>query len=186
MLECSGTVTCGSVLPHCQMVCDGPEVAGAKDLTHSSHFGVSSRLPFLSSKIFWDLELLLIYFELPVVTTELRPILGLCDSMMHSKSCRQKCRNVLDLPKKHIGIPRYPNTHCPDMGAWIILTSIQISPLHFSLRNQSLKFGNHLDSDHMLSLAIQTHIIPTHCVNLASILRSNYVLCFHHWMTWAI
>ena len=36
----------GSVLPHSQMVCDRPEVAGAKDLTHSGHFGVSSRLPF--------------------------------------------------------------------------------------------------------------------------------------------
>ena len=32
------------------MVCDRPEVAGAKALTHSGHFGVSSRLPFLSFK----------------------------------------------------------------------------------------------------------------------------------------
>ena len=84
----------GSVLPHSQMVCDRPEVAGAKDLTHSGHFGVSSHLPFLSFKT----EKHILSTLNPSCQHRAEDILGPCDSITHSESCRQKCGHVPDLP----------------------------------------------------------------------------------------
>ena len=138
-------MTNSSILFHHQMVCDRSELACAKDPSLSRHFGVS--LIFLS------------YPSRPRTTSyppsifsdhdRAEDILGSYDSIMHLKSSRQKhTRSSL---KTYTGIPLYTNPHYPDLGAWMILISVQISLPHIpTLRNHSLNFRNQINSDHIL------------------------------------
>ena len=80
-------VTDGIILPQCQMVCDRPEVMCAKDLTHGRHFSVSSRPPFLPFKT--DNHMLSTLN--PSGQDRGKDILTFCDTIMQSKSSRQKC-----------------------------------------------------------------------------------------------
>ena len=97
-------------------------------------------------------------------------ILGSYDSIMHLKSSRQKhTRSSL---KTYTGIPLYTNPHYPDLRAWMILISVQISLPHIStLRNHSLNFRNQINSDPMLVPEIQTHITPILYVNSVYCIR---------------
>lgn len=70
-------------------------------------------------------------------------ILGCCDSIMHSKSFRQKCGNALiSLKNMH----KYSSVS----KLWMILISIWINSSVSKLRNHFLKFRNQIDSDVML------------------------------------
>ena len=67
--------------------------------------------------------------------------------------------------KTSTGIPRCPKFHYPDPGAWMFLTSVQISPSHSALGNHSLKFRNQIDLDHMLVPCYPNSYYLTHSVN---------------------